>query len=246
LIWLNLSLIWMNFTKFWLSLSLITELIPNFTKNLCFKVENPKWPQIASKNQLSTKISIHFTFFVIRDAKIFLTIVIAMYADEKKNVIYVLDIKSHSHLSLVSDTIHASVCLCKFLSYMQACMFITLLLPSSSYSVCASSREIKKSTYSDTNNRHYYYNDCHYHKMDRRKKNSLEHSQQRKSRSSESQTHTNENCEIFLFPSFFTPFFGLLLLCCVTYDCWWEFFLQFFYFVLFLCNFFTFCLWKGN
>jgi hypothetical protein len=80
------------------------------------KMPSNQTPKYPPKNKLWTTISIHFTFFVIRDAKIFLIIVIAMYADEKvkKIVIYVLDIKSHSHLSLISDTIHASVCLCKF------------------------------------------------------------------------------------------------------------------------------------
>ena len=102
--------------------------------------------------------------------------------------------------------IHASVCICKF-SHIWKHVCSLHCCYHHHHTRCASSREIKKSTYCDTNNRHYYYNDCHYHKMNRKKIFSLEHSQQWKSRSSESQTHTNETCEIFLFP-LFHPFFA--------------------------------------
>lgn len=124
---------------------ILIELIPNFTKQFLFSGTKPKvTPNHLQKQAINKKFPsiLHSLSYAMR--KFSSSSSLPCMLTRKKNVIYVLDIKSHSHLSLVSDTIHASVCLCKFLSYMQACMFITLLLPSSSCSVCASSREIKK------------------------------------------------------------------------------------------------------
>lgn len=128
------------------------------------------------------------------------------------------------------------VCVYVNVSYMQACMFITLLLPSSSYSVCASSRD-KKNLHTATQTTVIIIITTVI-IIKWIEKNSLEHSQQWKSRSSESQTHTNETCDFFLFP-IFSPLFWCCCCCAVSHTIVDEnFFAFFFYFVFFCVNFF--------